>query len=78
LKKLTSPPSTQELKTLINEALVKTNRDLLEGDINTELSGSTVVVIILYNDRVISFNVGDSRAIMIRQLTSEKTEKEGE
>lgn len=38
---------------------------LLESEINTELSGSTVVAIFIHNDRIYSFNVGDSRAIMI-------------
>lgn len=37
-----------------------------------------MVVIIVYNDKVLSFNVGDSRAIMIRQVSggSEREVKE--
>lgn len=41
---------------------------LLESEINTELSGSTVVCIFLYDNKILSFNVGDSRAILIKQL----------
>ena len=43
----------------------KTNQQLLESEINTELSGSTVVAIFIHGDRIYSFNVGDSRAIFI-------------
>lgn len=52
----------------------------MDGDINTELSGSTVVVVVLYGDRLISFNVGDSRAILLRQVAATEKElgKEGE
>ena len=80
MKKLISPPTHPELKTIINSCLQLTNKALLEGDINTELSGSTVVGVAVYNDKAISFNIGDSRAIMISQVNAEKSEltKEGE
>lgn len=45
----------------------KTNQELMESDINTELSGATVVAIFIRNDKIICFNVGDSRAILINQ-----------
>jgi hypothetical protein len=79
LKKLSNAPTVEQLKTIINETLQQTNKELLEGDINTELSGSTVIAIAIYNGKVISFNVGDSRAIMIRQVATEKADpKEAE
>lgn len=55
---------------------MKTNEDLLNSEINTELSGSTVVMVFIYESKIICFNVGDSRAILIRQVaTSNQTEK---
>lgn len=42
----------------------KTNEQLLDSEINTELSGSTFISVFLFNNRIISFNVGDSRAIL--------------
>lgn len=45
-------------------ALQKTNDDLLNSEINTELSGSTVVAIFIHEEKIYSFNVGDSRAIL--------------
>ena len=46
-------------------AFQKTNLDVLSSEINTELSGSTVVAIFMHEDRLYSFNVGDSRAILL-------------
>lgn len=43
----------------------KTNQELLDSDINTELSGSTVVAVFIHGSKVFCFNVGDSRAILI-------------
>jgi serine/threonine protein phosphatase PrpC len=48
--------------------LAKTNNSLLLSDINTELSGSTVVVVLIYKQKILCFNVGDSRAILIKQM----------
>ena len=45
----------------------KTNEALLASDINTELSGSTLIAVFLYRDIIYSFNVGDSRAILVKQ-----------
>lgn len=50
--------------------LNKTNQQLLDSDINTELSGSTVVVVLIYHNRILSFNIGDSRALLIRQMAT--------
>lgn len=48
----------------MEQALEQTNRELLEAPINTDLSGSTVVAVLVYNGKLICFNVGDSRAVL--------------
>lgn len=45
----------------------KTNDALLTSEINTELSGSTLVAVFMHRDIIYCFNVGDSRAIMGKQ-----------
>lgn len=75
LKKIVNSPSLAEMKSLIETVFLQTNQDLLECEINTELSGSTVICIFIYADKILSFNVGDSRAIVIKQIYShEKSE----
>lgn len=44
---------------------------LLESDINTELSGSTVVAVFIYQETIICYNIGDSRAILVSQVKKE-------
>jgi serine/threonine protein phosphatase PrpC len=44
---------------------MKTNDDLLNSDINTEMSGSTVIALFIYKDTIYALNVGDSRAILV-------------
>ena len=63
--RLKTIPKLEYIQGELYLAFEKTNQELLESDINTELSGSTVVAIFLYQDKIFSFNVGDSRAIMI-------------
>lgn len=41
-----------------------TNNELIECNINTDLSGSTVVAVFIYKGKLICFNVGDSRAVL--------------
>lgn len=48
------------------EGFSKTNENLNNSNIDTGFSGSTCVSIILFKNKVISANVGDSRAIMCR------------
>ena len=43
-----------------------TNNDLINSNIDTKFSGSTVVSLIILNKSIISANVGDSRAIISR------------
>jgi serine/threonine protein phosphatase PrpC len=56
------------MKQIMKECLSKTNKSLLDSDINTELSGSTVVAVFIYRERIICYNIGDSRAILVRQI----------
>ena len=49
----------------------KTNDELLNSDINTELSGSTVIAVFIHRNRLYSFNIGDSRAILARHCGGE-------
>lgn len=68
LRKNSPAPELEKMKQILNEALMKTNHDLLESEINTELSGSTVVASFIYHQNILTFNIGDSRAILIQQL----------
>lgn len=52
---------------MIYNTFVKTNQMLLDSDINTELSGSTVVCVFVYKGEIFCFNVGDSRAILCQK-----------
>lgn len=54
-------------------AFQRTNDELLNCDINTELSGSTVIAVFIYQEKIVSFNVGDSRAILINSEYSKWT-----
>ncbi len=56
------------MQEIIYFCLSKTNQSLLDSDINTELSGSTLVAVFIYDLKIFCFNVGDSRAILVRQI----------
>ena len=58
-------------------ALHKTNQNLLESEINTELSGSTVIAIFIYHNEIICFNVGDSRAVLASYGNDQKWNVKG-
>ncbi|OMJ86580.1 hypothetical protein SteCoe_11865 [Stentor coeruleus] len=45
-------------------ALSKLSDKLLDSNIDTSYSGSTIVCILVYGDQIICANIGDSRAIM--------------
>lgn len=67
MKKYHTPPDKDKLVEIIYIALQNTNQQLLDSDINTELAGSTLVAVFVYDGRLLVFNVGDSRAILLRQ-----------
>ncbi len=50
----------------LRRSITHTNTMLLSAEINTDLSGSTLVCCLLYQDILVVANVGDSRAILIR------------
>lgn len=58
-------------------ALSTTNTQLLECEINTELAGSTLIAVFVYNERILAFNVGDSRAILMQERRKEEFKREG-
>ena len=49
-------------------ALQTTNQQLLDCEINTQLAGSTLVAVFIYQEKIYCFNVGDSRAILLKQI----------
>ena len=56
----------------MKEVFIKTNNDLCKYElIDTQFSGSTCVTIILTKNQIISGNVGDSRAVMGRNINGE-------
>ena len=60
------------LNKTMKEVFIKTNNDLCRNDlIDTQFSGSTCVTIILTKNKIISANVGDSRAVMGRCINGE-------
>ena len=46
------------------------NKDLLASEIDTELSGSTCIVVLITPTHIYTANVGDSRAILARKNES--------
>ena len=68
MKKYHNPPEKEKMVEMICQALQTTNEQVLNGDINTELAGSTLVAVFIYQGRVLCFNVGDSRAICLQQV----------
>lgn len=54
-----------KIEKLFERSLALTNDELLNSDINTDLSGSTVIAVFIHKEIIYSFNVGDSRAILI-------------
>ena len=77
MKKFHNPPEKEKLIEIIYLALSTTNTQLLECEINTELAGSTLIAVFVYNERMLAFNVGDSRAIVLQERRKEGFKKEG-
>ncbi|CAD8091952.1 unnamed protein product [Paramecium primaurelia] len=57
---------TSDLDDQISKAFAITNKELWNSEIDTNLSGSTTVSLLIKKDMIYSANVGDSRAIMCR------------
>lgn len=59
------PPQT--LNTLITKSFVSFNTDLIsQKDIDSSLSGSTCVALVIFQHKLICANLGDSRAVLSR------------
>ena len=73
LKKTNKYISHREtLYSTMKRVFVNTNKDLCKNpNIDTQFSGSTCVTIILTKNKIISGNVGDSRAVMGRFINGE-------
>ncbi|CAD8086954.1 unnamed protein product [Paramecium primaurelia] len=56
----------ENIENQIQKAFTITNRELWNSEIDTNLSGSTTVSLLITKDLIYSANVGDSRAIMCR------------
>ena len=52
---------------VLNNTFEKVNNMLLNSDIDTELSGSTCVTLLVTDTHFYCANVGDSRAILARK-----------
>ena len=46
--------------------MAQTNMDILTSDYDTHLSGSTLVSLLIKNNKITCGNVGDSRAIIVK------------
>lgn len=67
LKRKNKNVSIHNVNNIITEVFVDTNNKLLSGDIvDTTFSGSTCVSLIYTPEKVITANVGDSRAVLGR------------
>lgn len=67
LKRKNKNVSLNNVNSIITEVFVDTNNKLLSGDIvDTTFSGSTCVSLIYTPEKVITANVGDSRAVLGR------------
>ena len=60
----------EKMQDIIFVALAKTNQQVLDSDINTELAGSTVVATFIFKTYLLTFNIGDSRAILLQQKSN--------
>ncbi|CAD8210462.1 unnamed protein product [Paramecium pentaurelia] len=56
----------ENIENQIQKAFTITNRELWNSEIDTNLSGSTTISLLINKDHIYSANVGDSRAIMCR------------
>lgn len=71
---LPSPSQTVAVtQKVLEEAVRKTNEDLLGSKINVTFSGTTLVAVLLAGDRLVCANVGDSRAVVGKFRNSQWT-----
>lgn len=70
MKRKADQPESKELIEIITQAFETTNNELLASEINTDLSGSTVVAVFVYGRKLFCFNVGDSRAVLLSSVAN--------
>ncbi len=69
----TNSNSNKAVNKVIEDVFISTNSRLFnEATIDTNFSGSTCVSVIYLGDRLISANVGDSRAVLGRLVNDSK------
>lgn len=64
----TSYPSIDLMTSLMTKAFADTNKEVYATINDVRFSGSTCVSILTYGNKLYSANVGDSRAVVIRQV----------
>lgn len=60
--------SVDSLKQTIDRAIYTTNHEILASDFDTNLSGSTLVTVTIFQNKILCGNVGDSRAVVGKQM----------
>ena len=56
----------KEVEKALKFAFLQTNNDLLKSNINCTFSGTTVIGVLVLDDKHYSANVGDSRAVLVK------------
>ena len=62
------PKLQLDVKTALHTAIVKCNQDLQGINLDTNFSGSTLIVVLIKGQKLWCANVGDSRAVLGRQI----------
>ncbi|KAL4474755.1 hypothetical protein ABPG74_001451 [Tetrahymena malaccensis] len=57
----------QDFKNCIQQAFYAVNSDILKSEVDSNLSGSTLVSVFIHGKTIICSNVGDSRAVIARK-----------
>lgn len=63
-------PKTEYMEKMFHKAFEQSNKEVFSMVSDVRFSGSTCVSLLTYGRRVYVANVGDSRAILIRQINA--------
>ena len=66
LRFLKGESSSDGIKNAITRSFFTTNHEIFASDFDSNLSGSTLISVLLKNNKIYCANVGDSRAIICR------------
>lgn len=58
--------SNLTIEKCLRNAFLKANKSLAESKIDTNMSGTTAVVVLLAENKIYCANVGDSRALLVK------------